>query len=181
MKIIKIIRKSKACGFSLAETLVAILILLMVSGVVAAGIPAASNAYAKVVDSANAQVLLSTTVSALRNQFEFARDVKISGTGSSAVISYTSSETGTRSSVKNSDDKEGVILTEYLKPDGTGGSKSLIVSDKAATKSLYLTYGGVTYDGNVVTFTDLKVIRKGSPEKELASVSSIKLNILTAG
>ena len=45
-------------GFSLAEMLVAVLILLMVSAVVAGGVPTASNAYSKAVDAANAQVLL---------------------------------------------------------------------------------------------------------------------------
>ena len=54
-------------GFSLAEMLVAILILLMVSSVVAGGVPAASNAYSKAVDAANAQVLLSTAATALRD------------------------------------------------------------------------------------------------------------------
>ena len=49
-------------GFSLAETLMAVLILLMVSAVVAAGIPMAREAYEKAVDAANAQTLLSTTI-----------------------------------------------------------------------------------------------------------------------
>jgi len=47
--------KSQA-GFSLAETLVAILILLLVSVIVANGVPVAQNAYEKVVVGANAKV-----------------------------------------------------------------------------------------------------------------------------
>ena len=50
-------RLSDSCGFTLAELLLVILILLLVSSVVAAGVPAAANAYQKVVDSANAQLL----------------------------------------------------------------------------------------------------------------------------
>ena len=55
-------------GFSLAEVLMAVLILLMVSSVIAAGLPLAANAYRRSVDKANAQVLLSTAVTALRTE-----------------------------------------------------------------------------------------------------------------
>ena len=55
-------------GFSIAELLVAILILSMVSIVVAGGIPVARDAYYKITVSANAQVMLSTAISSLRNE-----------------------------------------------------------------------------------------------------------------
>ena len=66
-------RRSENCrrgrsGFTIAETLVAVLILLMVSSVVAAGIPAAKSAFEKVVVGANAEILLSTSVASLRDQ-----------------------------------------------------------------------------------------------------------------
>ena len=53
----KLKRKS---GFTLAETLLAVLILLPVSGIVETGIHVARNIYQKVVIGANAQALLST-------------------------------------------------------------------------------------------------------------------------
>ena len=64
-------------GFTLAETLLAVLILLMVSTIVATGIPVARNAYEKVVLASNAEVLLSTTISTLRNELGTATDVDI--------------------------------------------------------------------------------------------------------
>ena len=42
-------------GFTLAETLLTVLILLLVSGIVATGMPAVQTAYEKIVISANAQ------------------------------------------------------------------------------------------------------------------------------
>ena len=60
-RIRKKLHSSKA--FTLAETLLAVLILLMVSTIVATGIPVARNAYEKVVLASNAEVLLSTTIS----------------------------------------------------------------------------------------------------------------------
>ena len=62
-------------GFTLAETLIAVLILLMVSGIVAAGIPAAREALTKAVDASHSQVLLSTTMTALRNELGSARSI----------------------------------------------------------------------------------------------------------
>ena len=74
-------------GFTLAETLMAVLILLMVSAVVATGIPAAANAYNKAVDAANAHVLLSTMVTALRDELGMAKEVEVDGTTMSDIQS----------------------------------------------------------------------------------------------
>lgn len=67
--------KNNRGGFTLAETLIAVLILLMVTGIVAAGIPAASNALNRAVDASHAQLLLSTTMTSLRNELGSARSI----------------------------------------------------------------------------------------------------------
>ena len=79
-------------GFTLAETLLAVTILLLVSAIVATGMPAAKNAYEKVVLASNAEVLLSTAASALRDELGTAWNVQTKGTG----ITYFSASTGTR-------------------------------------------------------------------------------------
>ena len=68
-------------GFTLAEMLITMLILLMVSSVVAMGVPSAVRAYSKVVDAANAQLLLSTTVTQLRRELSLAKGVKLESNG----------------------------------------------------------------------------------------------------
>ena len=70
-------RLSRQGGFSLAETLVALMIILLVSAVVAAGMPAAERAYVKVLESSGAQMFLSTTLSELRNELSTARIVDV--------------------------------------------------------------------------------------------------------
>ena len=45
-------------GTTLTELLAALLIMLMVTSIVAGGLPAAVRAYRKVVDTANAQILM---------------------------------------------------------------------------------------------------------------------------
>ena len=47
-----------ARGFTLAETRLAVIILLLAAAIVATGIPAARNAYEKVVLASNAEILL---------------------------------------------------------------------------------------------------------------------------
>ena len=73
--VLKKLKESRA-GFTLAETLICVLILLMVSAIVGAAMPSAANAYKNVVDAANAQVLLSTTLTALRDEFSTAKQVQ---------------------------------------------------------------------------------------------------------
>ena len=131
---------NKAAGFTLAETLVAVLILLMVSAVVAEGLPAAVNAYRKAVDASNAQILLSTTVDALRGELSTAWDIKVGVDGT--TISYQSSHTGGKSRIYI---RNGQIwMQEYVKddsaPDWLADKKEYgegkILPSEALTKSL---------------------------------------------
>ena len=83
---------SEEKGFSLAETLIAVMIVLLVSIVVAAGMPAAKDAYYKVIESANAQVFLSTTLTVLRDELTTATVTGVSDDGNS--IEYVNPITG---------------------------------------------------------------------------------------
>ena len=163
-------------GFSLAEMLAAMLILLMVSAVVAAGIPAAKNAYEKVTLASNAQVLISTASSALRDELGTAREIEIEdGTG----IRYYSSRTGSYSRIflGTEGEQKGLILVEeYIGFPGIGSSSGnagasgsgdssstgkirQLVTAAASTKELYVTYGSVSFADGLLTFSNLKVFR----------------------
>lgn len=164
-----------AKGFTLAETLVAILILVMVAGVVAAGIPVASEAYVKVVDSANAQVLLSTTVAALRDELSTASQVR----ASDGTLTYRSANgANSRLSLNG---EQGILLEEYIDftPSETTAPSRPLVSSKAATDRLYTVYDsdGVSYADGVVTITGLKVKKIGT-DQELASLSELKIRVI---
>ena len=182
-------------GFSLAEMLVAILILLMVSSVVAGGVPAASNAYSKAVDAANAQVLLSTAATALRDELGTAKNVSIEET----TIRYYSADNGNYSelTVDGSDEKKPVILlTSYLGEKirnsttdlsaGSGaattygaGAKTVqweLVSQAAITKKLGLKYESVKYNNGIITFTDLKVLKNLNT---LAKLDTLEIKVIS--
>lgn len=162
------LRKLKSnTGFSLAEMLITILILLMVSSVVAGGIPAAANAYTKAVDAANAHALLSTTVSALRDEFSTAWNVEMEN----GAITYFSSDTGSQSRIRV--DGGSILLQEYAdladEAKATGGTAPVperpIISNASTVKGkLSVICESITYDANtnLVTVEGLKVQRNAS-------------------
>ena len=156
-------------GFTLAETLLAVLILLMVSGIVATGIPVARNAYEKVVLAANAQLLLSTTVAELRDEIGTAWDVEVNEEGQ---VSYFSATTGAKTtlSLKKEGNPPGIWIQDYAssvqdkdKAESTAyGTERPLVTDAASAKNLYAAYSSVTITGNVIQFQGLKVYRRSN-------------------
>ena len=153
MRLKQLIKTKK--GFSLTELLVAILILAMVSAVVAGGIPVAKDAYEKITLSANAQVMLSTAISALRNELCTAEDVNIdSATGK---IEYYDSSIKNYSSISKQGSKGDVMLTKYSRnPKSDERTQRLVTLGEKLDDQLHLTYTSAEYSE-----TDRSIIFKG--------------------
>lgn len=175
-------------GFTLAETLLAVLILLLVSVIVANGIPAASNAYRKTVLAANAQSLMSTTVAALRDELGTAWNVSVDNN----KVTYYSADTGNRSVLEK--DSDGAIkLTEYISTDNLNmdttsiGSIRELTPSATLTKDLTITYTSVTYtyngtaDYGIIEITGLQVTPKGKTEPVIAQMETpLTIRVITA-
>ena len=138
-------------GFSLTELLAAVLILGMVSSVVAGGIPVARDAYNKVTVSANAQVLMSTTISALRSQLGVAKIVD----DDEMSIKYLNGKNGANSVI--SLDSGKIMIQEYADDTKKPGIRQLV----PGTDDLYATYTGISRDDNLVTFSGFTVKKTG--------------------
>lgn len=173
----------KKKGFTLAETLLAILILLMVTAVVAAGVPVAVHAYERVVMASNAQMLLSTTMTRMRDELGTATNISITTTVNNEsiepIINYTG-DTGRNCAIQFEEGNQngaGIYLTESI---DVASYKHLLVTQQAATKSLYAKYGTVAYDSSkgIVTVTDLQVFEISSG-KVIAEAKLFEINILT--
>ena len=175
-------------GFTLAETLLAVLILLLVSTIVATGVPVAQRAYEKVVVAANAQLLLSTTATALRDELGTAWDVSIIkktiGSKQTDVVSYFSADTGALSELYT--DSTGIMLKEYNVVDNLNQADAkvldsrLLVTEEAADKKegLVATYTGVGVSGDYIVFSGMSV-KKGATV--LASLKDpLKIKVLWA-
>lgn len=161
-------------GFTLAETMLAVLILLLVALIMTTGIPAARNAYEKVVMGANAQVLLSTTVNSLRSELGTAKSVDVSSMGDDTqdVITYVNSGKGYLSRIYLGVDpqradsvKNTILVQDSLKDDELGNKESTpraLVSAATSTKEMYVTYESVAYEDGVICFDGLRVLRESN-------------------
>ena len=160
-------------GFTLTELFATIVILLLVAGIVAGGIPAAVRAYEQVVDGANAQLLLSTTMTVLRDELSQATCVDASaGTSVTTTdefgVEHTSeprlayhsgnlaatSQTAVTAEIRST--KEGIRISEHLdvaEELRPAGATRPLVSESAATKPLHTEFTSITYDAAAGVFT----------------------------
>ena len=198
----RIIQKLKSsAGLSLAETLLAVAMLVLGMSIVAAGMPAALNAYRNAIDAANAQVLLSETVNALRSELSTAREVKAAEDGNG--VTYYNNVTGSRSRLYLDASAEGcrIMLQEYddhddalsvtgetLNPDLKPNERPLVAREMARTtknKNEYMTVscGSISpsADGRTVTVTELLVKRDEATMAEIPSDSSLTIRVLSGG
>ena len=165
-------------GFSLAETLMAVLILMLVSVIVATGAPAAKNAYYNVILGSNAQSLLTTTVAALRDKLGTAWNVSV-GTDDETTITYFNADNGAKSMLTVED--KVIYVT-----DGAGSSVSQkypLVPTAAASDGTYIIYDGVDASTletkGVLLIENLRVY--SSDETEITGVDELAIRILSAG
>ena len=173
-------------GFTLAETLLAVLILLMVTAIVATGIPVAKNAYEKVVLASNAEVLLSTTISSLRNELGTAQNVKKqeaqSGEEADSVITYYNAARGASSKLFVAETDTVIMLQRYFSEEKLSADYDAapLVSSKTSTQDLYVTYSSVSYDNDngIVTFEGLSVNRTSGAEG-LASRDNLSIRVIS--
>lgn len=119
-------------GFSLSEVLVSILIVTLVSILLVSGMGTIMNTYHKSVNAANAQTLISTVITELRNELTYASDVSCSND----TISYRNSDgllctiangsSGTAQAGTAADTYPGLCLT-------VGSTSKELVSSEAST------------------------------------------------
>lgn len=199
-------RLRSGSGFTLAETLLAVLILLLVSVIVSTGMPAAMNAYRKVVLSANAKTMLSTAITALHDEIGTAWKVENSTDRKS--LTYFNASTGAKSRIAkyvpategdpNPDAIAGSVwIWDYisLKDDlihedsAEVGDGYEMISGVGLTPRMYVTYESIDYDDDkgVVTISGLKVCNFDHENEMLAQLAgtdgnpkTLKIRVISA-
>ncbi len=182
MKVIRKKMKKNSRGFSLAETLICVLILLMVSAIVGAAIPTASNVFAKTVDAANAQVVLSTAMTALRDELGTATQVRKEADGSliykSGTFGWCKLRFGTFnvpvSSASSSDDDAE-----------TEGETTPPAVQTVSVTGIMITYGALEYNKDSKEYevkfpTDAEAAAQGK-QRLLVSKEAITSNLKLEG
>lgn len=186
-------------AFTLAEALVAIIILLLVSAIMVAGAPSAIRAYDNVVIASNAEVLLSTGMASLRNELGTAKDIASDNKNGDQGIRFFNEATGSTSRIfiQNNDSSnpdtsdimlqryavDGVIVKESDLDDDLKKiyQKSIrLVSPEASDKDkkLHITYDSVDYNNGIVVFNNLRVLRKNGAETP-AQVDTFSIRVIT--
>lgn len=168
-------------GFSLAETLLAVLILLLVSLIVANGMPAATNAYNKIVLGANARTMLSTAINALHDELGTAWQVENpTDPTDTTSITYFNASTGAKSKI-SLDENKHIVIQDYIaladndlihdSTSSTEGAQRELVSEAKAggQQTMYATYSSIGYSDGIVTIKDLKILKVSDDPMALAS------------
>ena len=172
-------------GFSLTELLLTVLILLLMTGIVADGMPVVIRLYQRTVDVANAEAYLSTTMIALRSKLSLASkvEVKVDDEDNKLKIIYLDPTDGYCKITNNSD--KGIQI-EYLQSDERSprlnpASEPWVIPLLSSVKSAsgsdnFISYYNdepnplgeqpVKYANGFITITGLSVIKRGSTDTE---------------
>ena len=172
-------------AFTLAETLVAMLIMLMVSSVLVTGIPAAKNAYEKVFVKSNAEMLMSTTIYELRNQMSGARDITVSKDGDgNDKVAYLNSENNSYSKMFLGDD--GIMFQRYAYMEEGSGDlppvtpteepKTEPLVSRAASDGLYVKYSSIENQKGRITFKGLGIYKNVNDENSILKKRDFSVN-----
>ena len=163
-------------GFTLAETLLAVMIVLLVSGIVASGVPIAVNVYHRITDAANANVLLSTTMTELRDKLALATKINVPD---SKQLTFKGNDG--RSYKLSFERKSDSVTGLYLKDEANDDYSRLLVSNAAAAKNLCADFEKVSYDGGILKFEGLKIYRKSDTDEinSIAEIDEFHVKIIT--
>ncbi len=191
-------------GFTLGELLVTLLIIAMVTGVVAAGVPAAARAYTNAMDSANAQMLLSTTMTLLRDELSTAV-IKSAADVTTSSISYTdaygnrarlyvgegtvSSGEGTGGSDDDAGSSDetasypGIYIETSGASEGTGGTRLLVSREASGKASIYAIFSlpaTDAYNKGLITFENVQVLSAiDDSTKVLAESGTFQIRVIS--
>lgn len=167
-------------GFTLTELLATVVVVTLATTMVAAGIPSAIESYGKMVDSSNAQSLLSTTTTILRDELAMSTEVEMVDD----AISYANDETGRMNTISIKASGEGIdhpgeIMISFDGAEATPLAP-LGASSGKDTGELYVTCTGIELDesNTVVTFSDLEVNKAKYPQP-LASADTYSIRLIS--
>lgn len=189
LKMRGIIKKKN--GFSLVEMLMAMLILMMAASIVVGGVPIAQMVLSKIVDTANAQVLMTTTMIRLRD--EIGKATELSSDERTGIITYANAD-GRRSAIgywdgspselwDGSSDVQGIYIREFYGFDRGSSDTYLLVSNAASNKNLYVDYSvhnPYNSSDGVFTISNLTVKKRNDPTEILASSDAFMIWVLSS-
>lgn len=176
-------KKKDNQGFSLSELLVTVIIVSLLSVMIVTGVRTALYSHRKVTKEANAEVLLSTCVTMLRNELSTATDIRV--LSDKKTITYQKGGSGIKSSLRSgavSTTEPEQIYHGSMGINSEDGSESisnetLLISSVTATEGLFISYEEISYADGVVTVTGLSVRKKDS-DRKLSELGTLIINCM---
>ena len=134
------------------ETIVAMLLVVLMSGMMVTGIRLAVKVYTTTVDKANAQVLLTTTETILRNELSSAK--KITVRDDKKAVTYQNSVTGQKWEISSPD-------TDILKIQNGKTDEKRLIAETTGTKNLHISFDKIelSTDRRYITVSGLRVTK----------------------
>ena len=165
MKHIKHKKSIRRAGFSLSETLLAVLLLSIIFLAATVGVRALYNAYQKITVQAEAQVLLSTAVSEITNDIHGVTQVKRTAAdpdNPAAGYSYQYYTTARNTFIYYENAASGDTNKGIKVVSGVSGNKVGLLPDAANTQKLYTQITGATFDETKGVFScTVNIYREG--------------------
>ncbi|MDD3277257.1 MAG: prepilin-type N-terminal cleavage/methylation domain-containing protein [Lachnospiraceae bacterium] len=152
-------------GFSLSELLVTVLVMLLATSIVAGGVVAVRNAYINITLKADAQTLLSTTISALEDDLRYASNIEeYQYPDKKKYWAFDSADRGYHMYLKNDSDTEGILVCN------TQGTPAIpLVTDKTITSGLIVKLDKeLSYNTTQKLFTVTITVLNSDKTKQLA-------------
>lgn len=172
-------------GFTLAETLIAILLMSFVGLIVTGGISMGARVYGEITERSNAELLLSTTLMRMRDELDRVEETWTQGN----TTYFRTSTSNWRSLVTAKGNEKGVFIKEYkgynlqipANPFAADGEiRELVTNAMGGKDGLYATFTNLAYvesddtDSNgYFEVTGLRVEKeKGGNKEVLAWIGS---------
>lgn len=155
-------------GFSLVETMVALIVVTMLTALVAANIPVAFRTFEAVQKCSNAQVALVSTTAALRGELSMATEIEPGDGTGGVVLSYVRADGDPAQLTRTEDGWFSVSNLATLE-------ETPLVPAAMTSKLGYELSGSIRYDSDLQSFeiSNLKVKAKedGDSAPSLASIT----------
>ncbi len=156
-------------GFSLTELLTALLVMGLLACFIGGGVVVVKNAYEKITLKAEAQTLLSTTMTSVMDDLRFATNIEGDSIDNlvfdSGSRGYRMSFYDTASDSDTINDADGIcVKPAFDDDDGDDDVPLPIVTSKAQTHQLSTALTSLTYAEDKQTFTFIIKVYKLSDE-----------------
>lgn len=153
---------SRANGFSLSEMLMVVLVLSLLMMVIGGGVSVVQNAYVKIPLKADAQVLLSTAIASVSDEFRFASKIQTAkDSNGNDVPTFVSGSRGYRVWFENGSGADGSGQRGILMKYDNGTKTSQLLTDQTMNDGLMpdMTY---SYNSSTGLFEATITVKKNS-------------------